>query len=420
MSIHTSFTLTTYTNGTGNELTGAVPSSGSPTTQTFDLNGNLLTQQIGGAYTTYTWDYENRLASVALPAGTSVTNTYLPNNRILRLSDISGHLTTLTHDLSGANLIRRDVGGTAPATEHYTQSPKDFGGLLAQYTTASGNSRFYYPDMADNIGLLAKGSATPERHQFQAFGPVYMSSTAPTTQPYGFGGNAGYYTDPISGLQIAWNRVYDANVGQWANRDPIGYEGGDWESIYRYVANNPVRWSDPSGLLPYAPYPSPHGPLPGDYGQHCGGLISEPITTGSEDQIDECCAVHDGCLDYVDRTGWSWTWKTSGHLVCDANLCHCAKCAKCAMTPCAEERALIISYFCTSPHEGFPGSGFPSRKAPPCLPTENNACCTIDAYSGPPFHIKRKDNEQNCDYRCHPGQTVVHMGPCYPHIRLRL
>jgi RHS repeat-associated protein len=249
MSIHTSFTLTTYTNGTGNELTGAVPSSGSPTTQTFDLNGNLLTQQIGGAYTTYTWDYENRLASVALPAGTSVTNTYLPNNRILRLSDISGHLTTLTHDLSGANLIRRDVGGTAPATEHYTQSPKDFGGLLAQYTTASGNSRFYYPDMADNIGLLAKGSATPERHQFQAFGPVYMSSTAPTTQPYGFGGNAGYYTDPISGLQIAWNRVYDANVGQWANRDPIGYEGGDWESIYRYVANNPVRWRDAWGLF---------------------------------------------------------------------------------------------------------------------------------------------------------------------------
>jgi RHS repeat-associated protein len=134
-------------------------------------------------------------------------------------------------------------------TEHYTQSPKDFGGLLAQYTTASGNSRFYYPDMADNIGLLAKGSATPERHQFQAFGPVYMSSTAPTTQPYGFGGNAGYYTDPISGLQIAWNRVYDANVGQWANRDPIGYEGGDWESIYRYVANNPVRWRDAWGLF---------------------------------------------------------------------------------------------------------------------------------------------------------------------------
>jgi RHS repeat-associated protein len=164
------------------------------------------------------------------------------------LSDVSGNLTTLTHDLSGANLIRRDVGGTAPATEHYTQSPKDFGGLLAQYTTASGNSRFYYPDMADNIGLLAKGSATPERHQFQAFGPVYMSSTAPTTQPYGFGGNAGYYTEPISGLQIAWNRVYDANVGQWANRDPIGYEGGDWASFYRYVENNPARWSDPSGL----------------------------------------------------------------------------------------------------------------------------------------------------------------------------
>jgi len=39
--------------------------AGVPTMQTFDLNGNLLTKQIGGAYTTYTWDGENRLSSIA-------------------------------------------------------------------------------------------------------------------------------------------------------------------------------------------------------------------------------------------------------------------------------------------------------------------------------------------------------------------
>jgi RHS repeat-associated protein len=180
---------------------------------------------------------------------TTCAYTYLWNST-LPWWDVSGHLTTLTHDISGANLIRRDVGGAAAATEHYTQPPADFGGLLAQYTTASAVPRYYYPDLPDNIGVMTNGYTASDEHIFQAFGQVVSTSTPPTTQPYGFGGNAGYYTDPISGLQIAWDRVYDANVGQWASRDPIGYEGGDWESIYRYVANNPVMWRDAWGLGP--------------------------------------------------------------------------------------------------------------------------------------------------------------------------
>ena len=158
----------------------------------YDLAGNRTLQNINGALTTYTWDYENRLTAVHLPAGTSVTNTYLPNNRILRLTDQSGNITTLTHDITGANLIRRDVGGAAAATEHYTQTAKDFGGILAINSTASGKSGFYLPDMADNIGLLVLGSTIIELHHFQGFGLLFPGSNAPTTKPYGFGGNAGY------------------------------------------------------------------------------------------------------------------------------------------------------------------------------------------------------------------------------------
>jgi RHS repeat-associated protein len=354
------------------------------------------------ALTTYTCDRENRLLSLALsssysyPSGAIVTNIYDGNGLRQGYRDCTGP-TTLTYD--GQNVYRRDLQQYTCSVQRYTNEPGDYSPLISQGDTRSGATAFVYAvsDLSGNVrNWWSGGSGGYDPYVYEAFGIGWITPPqeppVPYNVPFFYNGDAGYYLDPTTRLYFIKARWYDPVTGRFISEDPIGFDGED-RNLYRYVENNPARWSDPSRLLPYAPYPSPHGPLPGDYGQHCGGLISEPITTGSEDQIDECCAVHDGCLDYVDRTGWSWTWKTSGHLVCDANLCHCAKCAKCAMTPCAEERALIISYFCTSPHEGFPGSGFPSRKAPPCLPTENNACCTIDAYSGPPFHIKRKDND---------------------------
>ena len=43
-------------------------------------------------------------------------------------------------------------------------------------------------------------------------------------------------------------RYLDTLSGRWISRDPIGLRGGDWNNLYRYVINNPVMNSDPSGL----------------------------------------------------------------------------------------------------------------------------------------------------------------------------
>jgi RHS repeat-associated protein len=225
------------------------PDSGVTTVTTFsyDPAGNRTLLNVKGAVTTYTWDFENRLKSASQPGGASVTNTYLPNNRIVKASDTFGNLTTLTYDVSGANLLRRDVGGTSPATERYTQASKDFGGLLAQVATANSSPRYYIVDLARNIGVLANGSTISELHLPQAFGLALPGSTTPTTQPYGFQGDAGVYVDPITGLLVMWNRIYDPNIGQFLNPDPIGIRGGD-ANYRRFVQNNPVRWLDPWGL----------------------------------------------------------------------------------------------------------------------------------------------------------------------------
>ncbi len=42
-------------------------------------------------------------------------------------------------------------------------------------------------------------------------------------------------------------RHYGSTVGRWTTKDPIGFDGRDW-NLYRYVANNPIHGVDPSGL----------------------------------------------------------------------------------------------------------------------------------------------------------------------------
>ncbi|WP_186775210.1 RHS repeat-associated core domain-containing protein, partial [Allorhodopirellula solitaria] len=58
---------------------------------------------------------------------------------------------------------------------------------------------------------------------------------------------------PDAGLYYFRNRWYDAQLGRFSSRDPIGFGGGDF-NIYRYVFNQPTSRLDPTGTE------SPWGP----------------------------------------------------------------------------------------------------------------------------------------------------------------
>lgn len=59
-------------------------------------------------------------------------------------------------------------------------------------------------------------------------------------------GYTGHYVHKPSGLHLALYRAYDADLGRWLNRDPIGEAGGI--NLYGYVGNDPVNKIDPFGL----------------------------------------------------------------------------------------------------------------------------------------------------------------------------
>lgn len=49
--------------------------------------------------------------------------------------------------------------------------------------------------------------------------------------------------------------MYDPHIGRWLEEDPMGFAAGD-PNLYRYVKNNPTKFTDPSGLQGAGIYPN--------------------------------------------------------------------------------------------------------------------------------------------------------------------
>jgi hypothetical protein len=82
-------------------------------------------------------------------------------------------------------------------------------GLLSRHTSSS---LFYSFDTSGNVAETHNSAGTPQvAYQFYSFGQ-YHASTTPS-DPFGFGGQAGYYTDRSTGLVLLGHRYYDPGPG---------------------------------------------------------------------------------------------------------------------------------------------------------------------------------------------------------------
>ncbi len=62
---------------------------------------------------------------------------------------------------------------------------------------------------------------------------------------YGF---TARFTDPLTGMTHHQFRWYDPQLGKWISEDPLGFAAGDINTT-RYVANAPLTYTDPTGLI---------------------------------------------------------------------------------------------------------------------------------------------------------------------------
>jgi len=118
-------------------------------------------------------------------------------------------------------------------------------------TTILGGGAYDVRKDADLDGDVDAADATQAHSitgSYQTLGRGVLSSAAVSNRR----GYAGYeYAPEFQGagrhIYHVRHRVYDAGVGRWTRRDPLGYVDG--MSLYEYVGSQPVTARDPRGLF---------------------------------------------------------------------------------------------------------------------------------------------------------------------------
>jgi RHS repeat-associated protein len=236
-------TLETLTYDAANQLT-AILTTGGSSTYAYDGCGNLVQGFEPGQLNAYTWDGENRMVEAMLSTGVVDTFTYNGDGQRVGKTDQGG---PVNYVWDGQNvLIEANASNVIEAV--HTLEPAFYGNQLSQ--RRSGTTSYYHFDaLGSTLQLTGSTGTVTDSYLYRAFGDLVASSGA-TVNPYQYVGRKGYiYDGDLDNFQVRARR-YDPTTGRWWSRDPIGFAGGD-ANLYRYVGNNPLALTDPSGeILP--------------------------------------------------------------------------------------------------------------------------------------------------------------------------
>lgn len=199
------------------ETTGSVVKN-----YTYRADGKVASFQSANIAVNYYYDGLNRLAAKAVSDnGNNYTQSFVHLGREPRVLLGKGGDDSVTTYIDGIGASER----------------------LAEVKNGVGKGY-----ITDHLGSVLNSPVAGSAHQYGLFGELSANpGILPTSSPvaYGF---TGHIVDLESGLNRTHFRQFDSKVGRWVSQDPIGLEGND-ENLYRYVTNNPLLFTDSTGLL---------------------------------------------------------------------------------------------------------------------------------------------------------------------------
>ncbi len=233
---------TTYSYDAANELATQEDNSGI-TTFSYDANGNTIGEVRPNAdRVTYTWDIENHLTKVELPA--SVVNTItLDGDGKRRTIEDSAGLRKIVWDREN---IFAETNNADATLAQYTLAPELYGTLVSQRRSGA-TSYHHYDALGSTNKLTDTSAATLIEYLYRAFGQQNILSGS-SANPFTFLGELGYYRQPDPADYWVRANILKPGLGRWQERDAFCYRGGIGSgNCYLYVRNRPVLGQDPSG-----------------------------------------------------------------------------------------------------------------------------------------------------------------------------
>ncbi len=202
------------------------------TSYSYTRNGELSMKVEGSDTTRYTYDAFGNLVFVRLPDETLIEYVIDGWNRRIG-KKVNGRIVQKFLYLGQLNIVA-ELDSNNQISSRFIPGHMVKAGITYRVIT----------DHLSSIRLVINSSTgeVVQRLDYDEFGNVLLD-TNPGFQPLGYAG--GLY-DSQAGLVRFGTRDYDAESGRWTTKDPIGFEGG--MNNYVYVANNPLIFTDPSGL----------------------------------------------------------------------------------------------------------------------------------------------------------------------------
>ena len=251
----------------------------------YDGNGNPTTYKAA----TLTFDPENRMTAY----GTAQTDAYSGDGlRVWKQTGTTpGTRTYFLYD-GEQPVCEYNSSGSFTAANTYGAD-----GLVSTRRGSPGTVCFVCDERGNVSQRTSSTGAVTGSEVYDAYGA--RTGTAAQPDPFGYGGQAGYYTDAETGLILCTHRYYDPGNGRWLTRDPMGYAGGI--NLYGYVGNDPVDEDDPEGLIGRPVGVSPDGRKPPG-GPYYPGVPQHP--TGVD--------IYKNIQDGYDHRNWptftKWPW----------------------------------------------------------------------------------------------------------------
>ncbi|WP_369243643.1 RHS repeat-associated core domain-containing protein [Streptomyces sp. R41] len=213
-------------------------------TITYDADGTMLKRVEPSTTTDYTWTKQGQLSTVKTTkaSGSDLTRY---------VYDADGNLAVRTTPQEtvayiGGMELRND-GIKVSATRYYSSGGSTVAMRTTMGNTTSGGKVTYL--MADNQAstqlTVDATSGTATRRRYTPFGDD-RSGALPTGTNNGFLGKT---EDTSTGLSLLGARAYDPHLGRFLSPDPLSapYDPQNL-SAYSYSGNDPINYSDPTGL----------------------------------------------------------------------------------------------------------------------------------------------------------------------------